>query len=167
MCSDYNCNDNYATCLFLHKLYRVDKMILRALGLSLQQLPWLPFGALGPGELSWHHVKHHWFPWLSHHSLSWSSWCSEQTCGRGSQDWGCGWRAPRERCPGLAPQTQKGPGRGTKSLRTCQRLKGIYLPAFPIACFLSGENPFWQPRRWASNSCLRLIFHFNPSANGF
>lgn len=79
----------------------------------------------------------------------------------------CGWRAHRERCPGLAPRTQRGPGRGTKSLRTCQRLKGIYLPAFPIACFLSGENPFWQPRQWASNSCLRLIFHFNPSANGF
>lgn len=87
MCSDYNCSDNYATCLFLQKLYGVDKMALRALGLSFQQLPWLPFGASGPGELSWHHVKHHWLLWVSHHSLSWSSWCSEQTRGRGSQDW--------------------------------------------------------------------------------
>lgn len=60
MRSDYNCSDNYATCLFLQKLYGVDKMALRALGLSLQQLPWLPFGASGPAELSWHHVKHHW-----------------------------------------------------------------------------------------------------------
>lgn len=64
------------------------------------------------------------------------------------------------------PRTKRA-GRGYQECSYMSEPERIYFPAFPIACFLSGENPFWQPRRWASNSCLRLIFHFNPSANGF
>lgn len=39
---------------FFSKFYTVDKMVLRAIGLSFQQLPWLPFGTLGTHEYTVH-----------------------------------------------------------------------------------------------------------------
>lgn len=169
MCSDYRSNVNYVPCLCLQKCYTADKMVLRALGLSFQRLPCLPFGALGTSELAysaWGAGS----PPACHRHLSSARglWLPSTTPAGDPEDRHYFWRAQGDvsRFGSTNPEV-RGPGRETRSVHTCQRLEGIYLPAFPIACFLSGENPFWQPRRWASNSCLRLIFHFNPSANGF
>lgn len=150
---------------FFSKFCTVDKMVLRAAGVSFQQLPCLPFG-------TW--VQCMWCP--APLRVSPPPLCPrghscdtlEQTPGRGSQG-----RALRPESAqgdvsrfGSTNPEPGGPGGETRSVHASETDR-IYLPAFPIACFLSGENPFWQPRRWASNSCLRLIFHFNPSANGF
>lgn len=154
--------------LVFNKFYTVDKMVLRAVGLSFQQLPCLPFGTLGSHEYMRMEVQPAPLGISSLH-LAWGL----------QHSWAGPWKGiPRmvniarectRRCVQVwlhEPRTKRA-GRGNEECAYISEPERIYFPAFPIACFLSGENPFWQPRRWASNSCLQLIFHFNPSVNGF
>lgn len=131
---------------FFSKFYTVDKMVPRAVGLSFQQLPCLPFGTLATHE---HSVC----------SAAGSPACLttsplleacdilEQIPEKGSQGWVL-W--PESTQGGVSrfgsrnPEL-RGPGGETKNMHTCQRLKGFTSLHFQLLVFYLGKIPFDSP----------------------
>lgn len=131
---------------FFSKFYKVDKIVLRAVGLSFQQLPCLPFCTSVACEYTVRSAAS--FPvCLSTSPLPKACDILEQTPGRGSQEWV------------LWPESAQGdvsrfgkmnlelrePGGETKSVHTCQRLKGFTSLHFQLLVFYLGKIPFDSP----------------------
>lgn len=131
---------------FFRKFYTVDKMVLRAVGLSLQQLPCLPFGTLGTLEYTVHSAASS-PECLTTSPLPKACDILEQTPGRGSQGWVLWPESTQGDVSrfGTTNPELRGLGGETKSVHTCQRLKGFTSLHFQLLVFYLGKIPFDSP----------------------
>lgn len=89
-----------------------------------------------------------WLPWVSHHSSWPEAWnILEQTPGRGSQGWSV-WPESAQgdvSRPDFTNPEPRALGGETKSVHTCQSLKGFTSLHFQLLVFYLGKIPFDSP----------------------
>lgn len=131
---------------FFSKFYTVDKMVLRAVGLSFQQLPYLPSGTLGTREYTVRGAATS-PACLTTSPLPEACNILEQTPRRGLQGWVL-WPESAQgdvsRFGSTNPEP-RGPGGETNSVHTRQRLKGFTSLHFQLLVFYLGKIPFDSP----------------------